>query len=109
MMKPEAGGYRNWADLPWSLLSIIFEKIGTENILQSAQLVCREWWLLAHEPYLYRRIVILGNRQRRKSPVSQRHWLNIALAAVDRSAGCLVEFALFQKATDQLLERIAYR
>lgn len=68
--KSPAEGDRKWLDLPCGPLLLIFEMIGTANTFLSVQLVCLHWWLLAHEPYLYRRIVILWEVEKKATAAS---------------------------------------
>ncbi|KAL5707762.1 hypothetical protein ACHQM5_018624 [Ranunculus cassubicifolius] len=47
-------GIQNWADLPSDVLHLIFAKIGSSEILLTAQFVCSAWSNLSTEPRLFR-------------------------------------------------------
>lgn len=96
---------RNWADLPWDILSKIFEKVGAVYVLSSAQSVCQQWWRLAHDRRIWRQVHIrdldsyyffhdLNSSAGfcNSVYVTDKCIRDIALTSIDRSAGCLEEF-----------------
>ncbi|MCL7051746.1 hypothetical protein MKW94_024448 [Papaver nudicaule] len=49
---------RNWAELPFDVVSHIFLKVGVIDILLRAQFVCSTWRRVSKEPLLFRSIRI---------------------------------------------------
>ncbi|KMZ59520.1 hypothetical protein ZOSMA_67G00120 [Zostera marina] len=119
-----ARDFRDWTDLPWDILSEIFNKIGTLGVFMSAQFVCRDWWKLANEPRMYRYVDIkykdwtLYLRDFDSTDVFFMSFASkvelLGLAAIDRSSSYLVEFIIdgdlqFVSDAECLLQRIVER
>ncbi|KAL5730125.1 hypothetical protein ACHQM5_002990 [Ranunculus cassubicifolius] len=98
----------NWVDLPRDVLILIFAKLGAFDILFSAQMVCSSWWELSKDPQFFRCIDMCDNTLWRYWG-STKEWViqRIAMQAVDRSCGGLVEFSIRYFGTNQLLHYIA--
>lgn len=90
--------FRNWAGLPWDVLSEIFDKVGVVCLISSVQSVCQQWWKLAHESQIYRHVHIDDNQfydnEEDPKSFSTVNLDYIALASIDRSAGCLKELSI---------------
>ncbi|KAK8950693.1 F-box protein SKIP19 [Platanthera zijinensis] len=80
------GEWRNWADLPGDILSIIFKKIGAVEILLSAQSVCKPWRQLSLEPSLWRRVELRMDKR-----LDNNNMAYLTMMAVERSEGCVEE------------------
>lgn len=73
---------RDWAALPQDILLTVFLKLGPQEIMQGAELVCTAWRRVAiDEPLLWHRIDM--GTVSTLSPV----WRSVARAALDRGAG----------------------
>ncbi|KAJ0976794.1 hypothetical protein J5N97_012268 [Dioscorea zingiberensis] len=80
--------WRNWAELPHDVLSVIFGKLGAFEVLFPAQWVCRAWKRFSHKPALWRCVDIrLDPDMVVMVPIDE-----IARRAVDRAAGQLEAF-----------------
>ncbi|CAH8273262.1 unnamed protein product [Arabidopsis lyrata] len=97
---------RNWAELPPELTSSILGRLGTIDILENAQKVCRSWRRVCKDPSMWRKIDMdnLGDlgAMGYDLEIMCRH-------AVDRSQGGLVEIDIWYFGTDELLNYIADR
>lgn len=89
---------RGWENLPFNALSVVFEKIGPDGILVSAQFVCRRWWILSQDPRTWKRISF--NERFYRLPHGCCHNEKLFVAAVDRTDGGLLEFSQEFDATD---------
>lgn len=85
--------FRDWSELPWDVLSEIFERVRTVGLFVSLQCVCRQWWRLSHDPRICRRVHL--RRPDFLHPLYLLplcNLLNVGLTAIDRGAGCLEKF-----------------
>ncbi|CAA7047001.1 unnamed protein product [Microthlaspi erraticum] len=100
------GEYGKWAELPPDLTSSILQRLGTVDILENAQKVCRSWRRVCKDPSMWRKIDMLNPGDLGSMPydleVMCRH-------AVDRSQGGLLEIDIWYFGTDELLNYIADR
>ncbi|XP_010266342.1 PREDICTED: putative F-box/LRR-repeat protein 23 [Nelumbo nucifera] len=94
---------RNWLELPADVLSLIFMKLGAIEVLARAQAVCSSWRKFSKAPQLWRRIDM---REMWDYFETEYDLERMALHAIDRSDGQLVEFSAEHFATDKVLERI---
>ncbi|XP_077243834.1 F-box protein SKIP19-like [Tasmannia lanceolata] len=101
-----SGEERNWAELPTDILSVIFQKLGSIEILFTAQAVCSSWMRFSYEPQVWQRIDMLNHCDIYEFEYDLE---KMARAAVDRSCGQLVEFSVAQFGTDDLLQYVADR
>ncbi|MCL7051517.1 hypothetical protein MKW94_011742 [Papaver nudicaule] len=98
---------RNWLELPYDVLSLIFLKLGVIHILFRAQSVCSLWRNFSKEPLLFRSIDM--RHMRKILDILDRNMYNMekmAREAVDRSCGQFVEFSM-AGITPELLAYIA--
>ncbi|RZC66152.1 hypothetical protein C5167_009845 [Papaver somniferum] len=96
---------RNWLELPSDVIFHIFLKLGEIDILFRAQSVCSLWRKVSKEPLLFRSIDM-----RNRSDLLDDSLYNVekmAREAVDRSCGQLVDFAMDDFGSDELLAHIA--
>lgn len=102
--------FRNWAGLPWDVLSEIFDRVGVVCLLSSVQPVCQQWWKLAHEPHICRRVHIDDNQYYDNEEDPKSFLDYIALTSIDRSAGCLEELSIqYVGFANMILERVSER
>ncbi|KAH7654337.1 F-box and leucine-rich repeat protein 2/20 [Dioscorea alata] len=97
--------WRNWAELPHDVLSVIFGKLGAFEVLFPAQWVCRAWNRFSHEPALWRCV----DMRFHADMVNVAPMEEIAMRAVDRAAGQLEGFYGENSGSDELLRYIADR
>lgn len=92
---------RDWAELQRDVLSLIFQKLGSIEVLLTAQGVCSSWNRLSYDPRIWRRIEM---RNFASILDSEYDLEKMARAAVDRSCGQCVEFSVKSFASNELLE-----
>ncbi|XP_077243627.1 F-box protein SKIP19-like isoform X3 [Tasmannia lanceolata] len=102
----DLGEVRNWAELPLDILSLIFKKLGSIEVLFTAQAVCSSWMRFSYEPQVWHCIEMLNNGYVYDLEYDLE---KMARSAVDRSRGQLVEFSVEYFGTDQLLQYVADR
>ncbi|XP_019070747.2 putative F-box/LRR-repeat protein 9 [Solanum lycopersicum] len=92
----------SWAELPVEITMDILQRLGTVEIVESAQRVCSTWWKVCHDPAMWRVIDL------KYDPNSDmRGVLNkICRIAVDRSQSQLLKISIGSK---DLLNYIAER
>ncbi|XP_077243626.1 F-box protein SKIP19-like isoform X2 [Tasmannia lanceolata] len=100
----DLGEVRNWAELPLDILSLIFKKLGSIEVLFTAQAVCSSWMRFSYEPQVWHCIEMLNNGYVYDLEYDLE---KMARSAVDRSRGQLVEFSVEYFGTDQLLQYVA--
>ncbi len=94
--------YRNWLELPRDVTASILQRLGAIEILTSAQHVCKLWYNLCKDPFMWRTIKMynldyLGDLEK------------MCRNAVDRSSGQLRDINIEYFVTDDLLNYIANR
>lgn len=95
-----------WADLPAEITMDILQRLGTVEILESAQRVCSSWWKVCHDPAMWRVIELKCIVFRSKS---SRMLDKICRKAVHRSQGQLLKISIDNFGTKGLLSYIASR
>jgi uncharacterized protein YbdZ (MbtH family) len=98
-----ADEFPNWLELPRDVTASILLRLGSIEILTSAQMVCSLWRNLCKDPSMWR-AVDMSN--------ADNYWNDYDLErmcrdAVDRSCGQLVDINLEYFGTDELLRHIA--
>ncbi|KAJ3693603.1 hypothetical protein LUZ60_009083 [Juncus effusus] len=97
---------RNWAELNGELLLVIFQKVGTFDVLKSAEFVCRSWRKVAKdEPEVWRRIDMTTHNGR-FNPCMLSHMTRLA---IDRSKGRLEDFCVGSSYNDYFLKYLCDR
>ncbi|VVB07866.1 unnamed protein product [Arabis nemorensis] len=102
----EDGEFRDWADIPPELTSSILLRLGTIEIVENAQKVCKSWRRVCKDPSMWKKIDMhnLGDLG------SMNYDLEIMCRhAVDRSQGGLIKIDVWYFGTDHLLNYIAER
>ncbi|KAK6932116.1 F-box domain [Dillenia turbinata] len=97
---------RNWLELPSDVTCFILKKLGTIEILTSAQKVCKLWWKLCKDPAMWRTIDLSDWKYCLDMNLSPQE---VARNAVDRSCGELVDISIEYYGTDRLMEYITAR
>ncbi|KAK6932115.1 F-box domain [Dillenia turbinata] len=97
---------RNWLELPSDVTCLILKKLGTVEILTSAQRICKLWWKLCKDPAIWRTIDL--------SDLGYSWDTNydpevVARNAIDRSCGELVDINIEYFGSDGLMEYITAR
>ncbi|KAK6781806.1 hypothetical protein RDI58_019602 [Solanum bulbocastanum] len=94
---------RPWAELPAEITMDILQRLGTIEIVESAQRVCRTWWKVCHDPVMWRVIDLKYDPY-----VMYRHVLEkICLMVVDRNQSLKISIQNF--GSIDLLNYIAER
>lgn len=102
------GRYRDWAGLPPELTWSILSRLGTVDILEKAQKVCKSWHSVCKEPSMWRKYNMHNDLGFMDFLTRSRH-VAMCRNAVDRSQGGLVEIDIWYFCTDSLLNHIADR
>ncbi|XP_010266877.1 PREDICTED: putative F-box/LRR-repeat protein 23 isoform X2 [Nelumbo nucifera] len=97
---------RNWLELPADVLYLIFMKLGAIEVLVRAQAVCSSWRKLSRSPQLWRCIDMREVQDYYHTDYDVENLEKMALNAIDRSDGQLIEFSAEHFTTDKVLERI---
>ncbi|KAK6932118.1 F-box domain, partial [Dillenia turbinata] len=97
---------RNWLELPSDVTCLILKKLGTIEILTSAQRVCKLWWKLCKDPAMWRTIDMSTTEDSWDMDYDPEV---IVRNAVDRSCGELVDINIEYFGTDRLMEYITAR
>ncbi|KAL1555774.1 putative F-box/LRR-repeat protein 23 [Salvia divinorum] len=92
-----------WTDMPDDLTANILQRLGAEEILDSAQKVCATWWRVCKNPSMWR-VIDLNSRL-----CADNKFEMILFRAVDRSRGQLIELKLAYFTGDLLPSYIANR
>ncbi|XP_074267291.1 putative F-box/LRR-repeat protein 9 [Silene latifolia] len=88
---------RNWSELPGDLTLMILLKLSAVEILESAQFVCKMWYILCKEPSMWRTIHIkytapeVWHRDEKKTMLKYE---KMTLNAIDRSDGSLIDLSI---------------
>ncbi|CAF2110873.1 unnamed protein product [Brassica oleracea] len=97
---------RYWAGLPPELTWSILSHLGTVDILEKAQKVCKSWHSVCKEPSMWRKINMHNDLGFMDFLTRSRH-VAMCRNAVDRSQGGLVEIDIWYFGTDSLLNHIS--
>lgn len=92
-----------WIGLPEDLTANILQRLGAEEILESAQKVCTTWWRVCKDPATWR-VIDLRNRH-----YADDEFLHMCRCAVDRSQGQLIDLKVACREEDGLLNYVAER
>ncbi|CAH9134905.1 unnamed protein product [Cuscuta epithymum] len=92
-----------WIELPGDVTANILKRLGSKEILWSAQRVCTTWWKVCHYPSVWR-VIDFG-----RPDVAHKDFRLACRRAVDRSQGQLVDLTIECFADDDLLNYIADR
>ena len=97
---------RNWLELPLDVTASILCRLGTIEILNSAQNVCSQWRNICEEPSMWRSIDMhnMGEVWDMDYDLEK-----MCVHAVDRSCGHLLDINLEYFGSDELLIHIAER
>ena len=97
--------HRNWLDLPRDVVSAIFVKVGTIDVMRNAQSVCSLWRNISKDPLIWRTIDMhnLGDLHDTDCILLDA----MCRRAIDRSSGHLTDITIEDFATDDLLKYIA--
>ncbi|XP_059666008.1 F-box protein SKIP19-like [Cornus florida] len=104
--EPPAEETRNWLELPQDVTAMILHKIGAIEILESAQKVCMAWRKICKDPAMWRTIDMHNLGDLFDMPYDLE---KMAMHAIDRSCGQLVDINLEYFGTDELLLYIIQR
>lgn len=104
-MESNAEDSRNWLELPPEVTSIILQKIGVIDILYNAREVCTSWHAICHDPSMWRSIVLKFDPSCNFSVNLEK----LAMYAVDRSCGQLVDITVAYFATDDFIRYLSKR
>ncbi|XP_057463091.1 F-box protein SKIP19-like isoform X3 [Actinidia eriantha] len=97
---------RNWLELPRDVTATILHKLGAIEILESAQKVCTTWRSICKDPAMWRTIDMYDPGD---LPNKAYDLEKMAMHAIDRSCGELVDIKVEYFGTDELLQYIAER
>ncbi|XP_074276667.1 putative F-box/LRR-repeat protein 9 [Silene latifolia] len=97
--------YGKWTELPRDVTMTILVKLGTLEILESAQFVCKFWYNLCKDPSIWRSIHF---RNIDESELINKHE-KMMLNALDRSATGLIDLDVEGFGSDHLCSFIASR
>ncbi|KAL6563959.1 hypothetical protein OROHE_005199 [Orobanche hederae] len=92
-----------WIELPADVTANILQRLGAEEILESAQKVCTTWRKVCGDPSMWR-VISLKNPERFYSAYDL-----MCRNAVDRSQGRLIDLTLDYFGDDNLINYIANR
>lgn len=92
-----------WIDLPGDVTANILQRLGSEEILRSAQKVCTTWEKVCRDPSMWR-VVDLKNRC-----VDDLEFDLMCRCAVDRSQGQLTDLSITYFGDDDLLRYVVVR
>ncbi|KAK9697015.1 hypothetical protein RND81_08G009500 [Saponaria officinalis] len=95
----------NWLELPRDVTLMILMKLGTLEILESAQFVCKLWYNLCKDPSIWRIVRIRNNHEYELVDKHKKMMFN----AVDRSAGGLIDVDIEGFGSNDLPSYIASR
>ncbi|MED6159854.1 hypothetical protein PIB30_045996 [Stylosanthes scabra] len=87
--------FPNWVDLPKKLTAKILRKVGSVDVLKSAQFVCTHWYSISMDPFFWRTI-----------HVTQKCNFDLITTAINRSCGQLEDITIAYP-TESLLHHIA--
>ncbi|KAL4349065.1 hypothetical protein HN51_030124 [Arachis hypogaea] len=95
--------HRNWLDLPRDVVSAIFVKVGTIEVLRNVQRVCSLWRNVSRDPLIWRTIDMhaLGDLTDSDDILDA-----MCRRAIDHSSGQLTDITIEEFATDALLKYI---
>lgn len=100
-----ASDSRNWLELPRDVTLMILMKLGSFEILETAQFVCKLWYNVCKDPSMWRFIKM----QNLDEPELQAKHETMLCNAVDRSACELISLDIEGFGSDKLLSYIADR
>ncbi|KAH6783136.1 hypothetical protein C2S52_008095 [Perilla frutescens var. hirtella] len=91
-----------WTELPQDVTANILQRLGAEEILQSAQKVCATWWKICQNPAMWRVINIINSDRWHGRECTY----NICRSAVDRSQGQLIDLTIEYFGDAELLDQV---
>ncbi|XP_059666018.1 F-box protein SKIP19-like [Cornus florida] len=104
--QPPAAETRNWLELPQDVTAMILHKLGAIEILESAQKVCMAWRNICKDPAMWRTIDMRNLGDLWDMPYDLQ---KMAMHAIDRSCGQLVDINIEYFGTDETLQYITER
>ncbi|XVF45977.1 hypothetical protein PTKIN_Ptkin02bG0251100 [Pterospermum kingtungense] len=110
-MEPESMNepcLRNWLELPRDLTASILLRLGTIEIIESAQNVCTQWHNICKDPSMWRSIDLRVPSDRYTN-IDVEKMKKICMNAIDRSNGGLVDLNIEYIGTDELLSCVTQR
>lgn len=87
----------SWIELPEDVTANILQRLGAQEMLESAQLVCTTWRKVCLDPAMWR-VIDLEN-----PGVSDEEYSSMCRCAMDRSQGQLIELRIANFGDDELL------
>ncbi|KAL5730298.1 hypothetical protein ACHQM5_003137 [Ranunculus cassubicifolius] len=95
---------RNWLELPRDILIHIFIKLGTVDVLYTAQRVCSLWRKISKEPQIFRSVDMRNHWHVFGGHDYHEPYAKMTTEALNRSCGELVEFSMeyFAKSNSSL-------
>ncbi|MCD7460167.1 hypothetical protein HAX54_042976 [Datura stramonium] len=95
-----------WDELPAEITTDILQRLGTIDIVESAQRVCSSWWKVCHDPAMWH---VIHLKYEPATDRMSRVLEKICRIAVDRSQGQLLELSIHNFGSRDLLNYIAER
>ncbi|XP_009792538.1 putative F-box/LRR-repeat protein 9 [Nicotiana tabacum] len=96
-----------WVELPREITENILQRLGTIEIVESAERVCSTWWKVCHDPAMWH--VIIDLKYDVFSFKTPRVLEQICRIAVERSQGQLLKINIDNFGSKDLLDYIAQR
>lgn len=92
-----------WIELPEDVTANILQRLGAQEMLESAQIVCTTWRKVCLDPAMWR-VIDLEN-----TGVSDEEYNSMCRCAVDRSQRQLIDLRIASFGDDELLRYIVDR
>ncbi|KAK3039746.1 hypothetical protein RJ639_027403 [Escallonia herrerae] len=104
--EPPAQRRRDWLDLPHELTATILRRLGAIEILENAHKVCTTWRNVCKDPAMWSTVDM---RNAGDLGYASADLVKMAMHAVDRSCGQLVDINIEHFGGDDLLKHIGNR